>query len=403
MAIFDYRAKDQTGNTVSGVVESPSIAVATEILEDRRLIILSVKERKKSVLFQSSIGFLNRVPMREVVIFSRQLAVMISTSVPIVQALRILVKQTSNINFKIIISNLADEVDGGAKLSQSLGRYPQVYSDFYVNMVRSGETTGKLDEILVYLADQVEKDYDLTRRIRGAFIYPAFILLSLVGVGTVMMVYVIPQLTAILQESGQALPFSTRLLIGVSNFITHQWYVVILLLVGLVVGYVYAGRTVAGRKFLDRWKLKVPVFGKMFTKIYLTRFCRSIATLIAGGIPLTKTLEITADVIGNVTYKDITLRTIKVIEDGSSIATVFAQESKVVPPMLSQMMAVGEQTGRLDIILGKLGDFFNKEVEVTVTNMVSLLEPFIMIVMGVAVGVMVTAIMVPLYNLSNAI
>lgn len=403
MAIYDYKAKDQDGNTIGGVVEAPSITIAREILEDRRFILLSLKERKKSVLFQSSIGFLNRVPMREIVIFSRQLAVMISTAVPIVQALRILVKQTTNVTFKIVISNIADEVDGGAKLSQALGAYPQVFSNFYIHMVRSGETTGKLNEILNYLADQVEKDYDLSRRIRGAFIYPAFILTALIGIGTVMMIFVIPQLTAILEESGQELPLTTRILIGSSKFLKNDWYIIVLLALALVVGYRAMRRTSWGLRLVDRWKLKIPVFGGLFTRIYLTRLARSISTLIAGGIPLTKTLEISADVVGNSLYRDLTLRTIKVVEDGNSIATIYSQESDVVPPMLSQVMAVGEQTGRLDVILGKLAEFYDKEVQVTVQNLVSLLEPFIMIVMGAAVAVMVTAVMLPLYSLSNSI
>ncbi|MDD5567216.1 MAG: type II secretion system F family protein, partial [Patescibacteria group bacterium] len=298
MAIFDYRAKDREGNNVTGVIEAPTENVAAELLEDRKYIILTLIQRKKATIFQGSIGMLNRVPLREVVIFSRQLSVMIATAVPIVQALRILVKQTKNVTFKIIISEIADEVDGGAKLSTSLSRYPQVFSEFFVHMIRSGETTGKLDETLIYLADQLEKDYDLQSKIRGAMIYPAFIMTALVAVGLVMMIFVIPKLTAVLEESGAELPITTRILIWTSNFLKNDWWTLILAIIGIVFLYRLISRSEAGRRQIDYLKLHLPVFGNLFQKIYLTRFARSISTLIAGGIPLTRTLEIVADIVG---------------------------------------------------------------------------------------------------------
>ena len=402
MAIFDYRAKDHQGNTVSGVIEAPTENVAAELLTERRYIILNLAPRRKAVLFQSSLGFLNRVPMREVVIFSRQLAVMINTAVPIVQALRILVKQTKTVAFKIIISEIADEVDGGAKLSTALSRYPQVYSEFFVHMIRSGETTGKLDETLNYLADQLEKDYDLNSRIKGAMIYPAFILTAIVGVGIVMMIYVIPKLTAVLEESGTKLPLSTKLMINTSKFLKQDWWLVVLILIGLGFLYRLITHTNAGRRQMDAMKIRMPIFGNLFQKIYLTRFTRSIATLIMGGIPLSRTLEIVADIVGNSVYKELTLDTIAVIEDGSSIATLFAK-SRDVPPMLTQMMTVGEQTGKLDVILSKLSDFYSKEVDNLIRNLVSLMEPVIMLVLAIGVAVLVMAILLPMYNLSSAI
>ncbi len=402
MAIFDYRAKDHQGNTVSGVIEAPTENVAAELLTERRYIILNLAPRRKAVLFQSSLGFLNRVPMREVVIFSRQLAVMINTAVPIVQALRILVKQTKTVAFKIIISEIADEVDGGAKLSTALSRYPQVYSEFFVHMIRSGETTGKLDETLNYLADQLEKDYDLNSRIKGAMIYPAFILTAIVGVGIVMMIYVIPKLTAVLEESGTKLPWSTKLMINTSKFLKQDWWLVVLILIGLGFLYRLITHTNAGRRQMDAMKIRMPIFGNLFQKIYLTRFTRSIATLIMGGIPLSRTLEIVADIVGNSVYKELTLDTIAVIEDGSSIATLFAK-SRDVPPMLTQMMTVGEQTGKLDVILSKLSDFYSKEVDNLIRNLVSLMEPVIMLVLAIGVAVLVMAILLPMYNLSSAI
>jgi len=402
MPVYDYKAKDNAGASITGAVEAPNDIVAQDTLKERGLTVVTLNERKRNTLFQSSLGFFNRVPKKDVVLFARQLAVMISATVPIVQSLRILVKQTSNITFKIIISEIADEVDGGAKLSSSLARYPQAFSDFFIYMVRSGETTGKLDETLNYLADQQEKDYDLEGKIRGAMIYPTFILGAMVIIGVLMMIFVIPKLTDALVAGGAELPFATKMLMATSSFLTHFWWLMIAI-IGIVVAVlrVYL-KTPAGRRLFDLIKFRLPVFGGIFEKIYLVRFSRSFSTLIASGIPVTKSLEIVADVIGNVIYKELTLQTIEEVEAGNSIASVLVQ-SKIVPPMLPQMMIVGEQTGKLDLILDKLAAFYAKELENLVANLVSIIEPLILVVMGVAVAGIVMAILLPMYNLSNAI
>jgi type IV pilus assembly protein PilC len=402
MPIFDFKAKDLKGATVTGVVETPTEAVAYDVLKERQLVVLSLKERKRIRLFQSSLKFFNRIPRRDIALFARQLAVMISATVPIVHALRILTRQTSNVNFKIIISEIADEVDGGAKLSATLARYPNIFSDFFIHMIRAGETTGKLDETLNYLADQEEKDYDLMSKIKGAMTYPIFILGALVLVGVLMMIFVIPQLSGILQESGQELPPMTKLLIGASDFLKSFWWLLLLLAVGLGIGYRYMSRTPQGKVYLDRFKMRVPIFGQIFQHIYLVRFSRSLSTLVASGIPITQSLEITADVVGNTIYKDLTLRTIQEVEGGHSISSAFNQ-SRDIPVMLSQMLEVGEQTGKLDMILDRLADFYARELENLVTNLVSLIEPLILLVMGGAVALLVVAILLPLYNLSSAI
>lgn len=402
MAIYDYKAKDQEGNTVTGAVDATSDMIAADLLKERDLIVLGLKERKKTTLFHFSLGLLSRVPRKEVVIFSRQLAVMISATVPIVKALRILVKQTENMTFKIMLSEVGDEVDGGAKLSTALSRFPQVFDEFFVHMIKSGETTGKLDDVLNYLADQKEKDYDLTSKIKGALIYPIFILIGLFVVGAVMMIFVIPKLTGILQEAGAELPVSTKMLIATSNFFQHYWWLIIVVIIATVVGYKLYYRTPFGRIQIDIIKLKIPVFGNIYKKIYLTRFARSFANLISSGVPLTRSLEIVAELIGNSRFKDLTLKTIKEVEEGNSVSTVFSKD-KVVPIMLSQMLNVGEQTGRLDKILDKLADFYAKEVENLVGNLVSLIEPMIIALLGVAVAVLVISILLPLYSLSTAI
>ncbi len=268
-------------------------------------------------------------------------------------------------------------------------------------MIKSGETSGRLDDTLNYLADEAEKNNDLMSKIKGAMIYPAFILFGLGTVGIVMMVFVVPKLTAILQEQKTELPFATKVLIASSNFFQHQWWVILLLFVLGFVGIRYGLKTHQGKRAWHYTQLRLPVFGNLFRKIYLVRFTRSLATLIKGGVPLTKSLEIVAGVVGNIIYRELITQTIKEVEEGNSISTVFL-ESNMVPTMVSQMMVVGEKTGRLEEVLQRLADFYGREVSNLVANLVTLVEPVIMVIIGVAVGIMVAAIIMPMYNLAGS-
>jgi len=401
MAVFDYRAKNNDGVTVDGAVIAPTENVAYGILRDRDLTIISLSERKKSVF--DKLELFGRVKTKEVVIFFRQLSVMVSANVPLVKALRTLVRQTKNVRLKTIISDIADEVDGGAKLSQVMKRYPRVFSNFFVQMIRSAETTGKLDEILLYLADQAEKDYDMTSKVKGAMIYPAFILSGLIIVGAVMIMFVLPQVLSILAEGGaEELPITTRAIIWLSDFLRGYWWALIIVIVSVVMSYRAIVKTENGRRRVDILKIKMPIFGEIYNKTYLTRLARSLSTLLSSGVPLTQSLDIVADVIGNTLYRDLTRETIKEVEAGNSVTTVYTRD-KNVPVMLSQMMSVGEQSGRLDKILLKLADFYSRELENLLRNLVTLIEPIIMVLMGIAVGFLVSAIILPIYNLSSAI
>ncbi|MBU4332049.1 type II secretion system F family protein [Patescibacteria group bacterium] len=399
--IFHYQAKDNEGLLVNGTVEANNEKVAIESLREKGYTIVGLEPGEETPKTAGFLAVLNRVKRKEIVIFSRQLAVMAAATVPIVQALMILVKQTKNPVLKLIISEVADDVDGGSKLSSALGRHPKAFSNFYVSMVKTGETSGKLSEVLNYLADQEEKDYDLAAKIKGAMIYPIFIVSGLVLVGAAMMIFVIPQLTAILKESGADLPLSTRALIGSSDFFSAYWWIILIVLVAGAVGFKLLLKIAKLRYFFDWLKLRMPIFGKLFQKIYLVRFTRSMSTLVVGGVALPAALDIVSEVVGNRVYHDLVIETNREVRDGNPMVSVFAK-SKAVPPMLSQMIGVGEQTGKLDEVLNRLGDFYAREVDNMVTNLVTLIEPLIMIFMGVGVGIMVAAILLPMYNLASS-
>jgi len=254
MAEFSYKARNKDGEIINGVVVAPSENIAYGILRDKRLTIVSLKEQKKLKIFKG-LSFGSVVKAKDIVMFARQLSVMVSSNVPIVRALRVLVRQTNNVHLKTVISDIADEVDGGAKLSQSMARYPKVFSNFFIQMVRSAETTGRLDEILEYLANQAEKDYDLKGKAKGAMIYPTFIMGAFFLVGVGMMMFVLPQITGIFAESDVELPITTKIFMGASDFLLAYWWLVAIAIIGLFIGYRMLLRTEAGRRQID-----IPLF-----------------------------------------------------------------------------------------------------------------------------------------------
>jgi type IV pilus assembly protein PilC len=395
MPTFKYKASDKSGKELSGTIEATSKDSATQVLRGRYQNVISVA---RSTSINISFG---GVKAKDLVVFSRQFSVLVSANVALVQSLRLLVDQTENVKLKNIIAIVADDVDGGARLSDSLMKHPKIFSNFYINVVRSGETSGKLDEVLNYLADELEKDYDMTSKIKGAMIYPAFVLCGLGGVGVMMIVFVIPKLMDVITQSGAQLPIATRILIGVSNIMTHYWWLILIILIGLFALLKYLTGTPSGKMFFDKILLKLPIFGHLFQLIYLVRFTRSLQTLIIGGVSISKGLAITAEVVNNSVYKRIIEETKKEVEDGNSISSVFSR-SKEIPNMVAQMMSIGEKTGRLDVILERITDFYSREINNIVANLMTLMEPIIMVVMGIGVGIMVAAVIMPMYSLSSS-
>ena len=400
MSNFKYRVRVQSGGVKTGNVEAISESAAMELLEDKGLVVLSLTKGGKSSEkkgFNINIG---RVKSKDIVIFSRQLSVMVSATVPIVKALKILASQTDNDIFVEKIMELANDVDGGMKLSAGMSKHSKIFGRFYIAMVKSGETSGSLDEVLQYLADQMEKDYDLVSRIKGAMIYPVFIIFGMTVVGFLMMVFVVPNMTRMLIESGQELPFLTQVLISTSNFLKNFWWLIIGAVVGLIFLFKMWNRTQIGRVSWDTAKVKFPIFGPLFQKIYIVRFARGFSTLTKGGVPVSTALKITSEVVDNEAYKKLILDTIKEVEDGNSVSVLFGK-SELMPKMLSQMMSIGEQTGKLDSILEKLADFYAREIDSMVAGLTSLIEPMILMVMGVGVGGMVAAIMLPMFKVAQ--
>ncbi|HEX5429490.1 MAG TPA: type II secretion system F family protein [Patescibacteria group bacterium] len=397
---YTYQARDEKGNLRTGTVEAASEAAAFDSLKNHGFIVISLGASQKSG-FLDKFNFLNRVSPKDIVLFSRQLSTLINASVPIVQSLQILQYQVSSVNLRKIIIEITQKVESGDSLSSALGQYPHVFSALYVNLVRSAELSGTLDSAFNYLANQLEKDYDMRGKIIGSLTYPAFIVCALFVVGFLMFIYVLPPLVGVLQESDVALPFTTKILISTTHFVQNFWWLIIFIIFGGGLGLRYYSQTFGGKYAMDYIKVKTPFIGGIFQKIYMARFSRNLATLVAGGIPIVKALESVADIIGNQVYHDIIMDAAQQVRNGKSIAMALVDRPEF-PPIISQMTQIGESTGKLQDILDKLAGFYEKEVNTVLSTLTTLLEPVIMVLLGLAVAVMVAGILLPIYNLAGA-
>ncbi len=397
---FKYKATTIDGREQEGKIEAGSIERAIELLQKHKLIIVSIKPIRELASLSKMFSFLNRVSKKKVVMFSKELSVLLTANIPLVEALRIQYEQEDNPYFREQIFKISKMVDDGAPFSVALSRFPNIFSDFYVNIVKSGEASGKLQESLYHLSSYIEKQYILASKVKNALMYPAVIMggFGLVGLG--MMAFVVPQLISVFEGSGQELPLPTRILITSSNFIQGNF---ILILVSLVVfGYIikkYAG-TLEGKEKIDRLVLNLPGFKTIFQKFYLARFAENLSMLIGSGIPIINALKISGDVVGNEVYKKIVYNSVDEVKIGGSIAYAF-ERSGDVPPLIAKMIRVGEKTGRVDIVLKDVGEFYTKEVDIAVDGLMSLIEPIMIFALGGGVGLLVAAILMPIYQMTE--
>ncbi|MBI2639792.1 MAG: type II secretion system F family protein [Candidatus Sungbacteria bacterium] len=398
---FTYQARTPEGEERSGTIEARSLEGATEILQRNNLIIVEIQPAAGAAsIFKQQLRFFDHVSQRDVVIFSRQLATLFEAQVPLVQAFKTLAGESENIVFRTAIGEILEDASGGSSLSQAFSRHPHIFSQFYVNMVRAGEESGKLGEVFSFLADHLERSYALTSKARTSLIYPAFIFSAFVGVIVVMLVVVVPRISDIFKEIGTELPIYTRAIIGLSSFF-RAWGIWLLIL--LAIGAVFLWRfllTERGRDLWDAIKIRLPLIGGLLRKIYLTRLTDNLATLIVAGIPIIRALQITADVVQNRVYAKIILAASDSVRGGSTISYAFERYNDI-PPIITQMIKIGEESGRLDVILKSAARFYQRDVDNLLDNFVSLIEPALIIMLGLGVGVLVAAVLFPLYNLSS--
>lgn len=386
---------------IDGKILAPNEDQAVLTLHKKNLIILSLESTKKDLFSFDLMSFLNRVSKKDLVIFTRQLATLVEADVPLVEGLHTLSMQIEKETFKKVVSTIVGSIEGGASLSVALAEH-KIFSPFYISLVRSGEVSGKLQTTLLYLADYLERSSALTSKIRGALSYPAFVVFAMIVVSGIMMTTVLPQLLSIIKDSGaKDLPFSTKILIVVTGFVNNYIIIILILLVGIVAGSVHYFRTEQGRKRLDMFMISMPRFGSIIRNFYIARLTESLSTLIKAGVPILEGLSISGEIVGNSVYKDIIEEAMVNVRGGGTISEVFAK-FKEFPPLVSSMLAVGEKTGRTDYMLDNIHKFYKTETENSIQNLTQLIEPVLILFLGLVVGLLVAAILLPIYSLVGA-
>lgn len=404
MTQFTYKARTMDGEAREGVMDVVNKDLAVDILKKSNLIIVSLEEvggeKKKwwEVILGQGTG---KVKVKDVAIFSRQIATLFEAKVPVVRALKTLIAEAQSRILQDVLSDILDDVSGGSSLSLALSKHPNAFSYFYVNMVKAGEESGKLQEIFIYLADYEERTSDLTSKIRNALIYPAFITATFVAVVVLMMVVVVPKMVDIFRESNAPIPFYTQVVFATALFLKKFGILLALILLGGIVGLFQYFKTPSGKEVLDTASLKVPLFGVLLQKFYLSRFSDTLSSLINSGVPIIRALQVTASVIDNKVYEAVVLDAAKAVKSGNSIGFALEQYPEI-PPLLTQMVRIGEESGKLDFILQSLAGFYKRDVDNMVANLVSLIEPALIVFLGGGIGLLVASILMPLYSLTSA-
>ena len=400
MPQFKYVAKDKDGRTISGSMEAPSSIALVDTLRQKEYVIISldeVKEASKGLSFGGG-----NVKMDDLVVFSRQLATMVDAGIPLVGALDALQEQMESKNFKNVVKRVRDNVEGGLSLSEALGKQPNVFSPFFINMVRAGESSGNLDEILDRVAIYMEKTIALIRKVKSSLIYPAVVVTMAILITTFLIVKVVPTFESIFATINVSLPLPTLILIKISHIVRSYLLFVI---IGLVIAFITLSqiiKTDKGRLAFDTFLLKIPVIGPLLRKVAIARFARTLSTLQKSGVSILTALEIVGKTSGNRVIEAAVMKTKMSIKEGESIAQPLTA-SKVFPPMVTRMISVGEQTGKLEEMLGKVADFYESEVDAAVSGLTSLIEPLIIAFLGVVVGGIVVSMFLPIVKLIQVV
>ncbi len=397
---FSYQVKAQDGVVSNGLIEASDENAAVAELHGRGFVVLSLASTERGVLGSDIMRFFNRPKTRDVVIFTRQLSTLIEADVPLAEGIRTLANQSDNPIFSKIIADISDKLEGGSSLSAAFAEHPKLFTQFYVKLIRAGEISGRLQQSLLYLADYLERNQAITSKVRNALAYPVFVIFAMVAVAMIMVVYVLPQLLVIFKEAGDVqLPITTRALIAVTDFANSYILLIIAFLIVVVVGSLQWIRTPDGREWWDKFKMRIPAFGVILKSLYLSRIAENMATLIKSDIAILDALRVTGDIVDNVVYRDILLHAEEEVRGGGSVSDVFRQYKTQIPSLMTSMIAIGERTGKMDFMLGHVSKFYRAESENRIDSISSLIEPVLVVILGLGVAVLVSSILLPLYSM----
>ncbi len=399
--LYKYQAVDNSGAQVSGLVDTTSLESAMNAVQRRGLVIVSIKpaEEKKGGFLNKSFNFFEKVKTKDVVLLSKQLSTLFSAQVSALRIFRLLGSESENPALRAHLNEIANDLQGGASISMALSKHPKLFSNFYVNMVKAGEETGKLDETFLFLAENLERSYNLISKAKNAMIYPIFVVVTFIGVMVLMLTLVIPKLTAILVESGQPIPIYTKVVMVMSDTLVHYG---IFVFFALVIGGFFFWRwsqTEEGMKKLSRLKITLPFLGTMFRKLYLARIAGNLSTMLTAAIPIVKALEITGNIMDNAIFGGIIADVAEQVKSGTPLSVGFAKHPEI-PGIMVAMFRVGEETGQMGEILKTMARFYEREVVDAVDALVGLIEPAMVVGLGLGVGFLLASVLMPIYNVS---
>ena len=397
---FRYKTLDQKGAPSEGTIDAVNIEVAISALQKRGLSIVSIKPEEAGTSFlQKNLSFFDRVSNKDIVILSRQMATLFEAQVSALRIFQLLAIQSEKDLLRGILKDIADDLQSGNSISGALSKHPKVFSDFYVNMVRAGEESGKLDQTFMYLADHLDRSYEVTSKVQTALIYPAFVVFTFIAVMVLMLVVIIPKIGGILTDSGTPIPVYTRIVLGFSSFLVSYGLIILIALIILGFFVVRYFLSDAGKYEFDELKVTTPIAKNLYSKLYLSRIADNLNTMIISGIPMVKGLEITSTVVGNLVFKKLLEKSVDDVKSGSSVSDALGKHEEV-PGIFVQMVKIGEETGQLGNILKTLSNFYQRETTNTIDGLVSLIEPAMIVLLGVGVGFLMAAVLIPIYSMS---
>ena len=402
MALFIYKALDKKGNQKEGTISAVSQDVAIKSLQQRGFIISDIVDaEKRQGLFNMEITWFERVKLKDLVIVSRQLSTLFSAQVSALRIFRLLAAENENPKLARALNDVAQDIQGGSSISGAMEKHPKVFSDFYVSMIKSGEESGRLDETFLFLADYLDRTYEVTSKAKNALVYPAFIVVTFVSVMALMLTMVIPKISAILIDSGQEIPVYTKVVIGLSDFLVdYGLFIVIIFVIAIFMFFKY-GMKGRGKVMVDQAKISIPYVGDLYQKLYLSQLSDNLNTMLASGIPMVRALELTRNVVNNEIYRLAIEEAIEDVRGGMSISDSFSKHPEF-PGILIQLIRVGEETGSLGEILGTLANFYRREVTNAVDTLVGMIEPIMIVALSVGVGFLLASVLIPIYNISSA-
>ncbi|MFA6336375.1 MAG: type II secretion system F family protein [Candidatus Paceibacterota bacterium] len=396
---FKYQARTREGEIKTGEIDAVSKEAAIDILQKYNVFITYVKESEEKPLLMREVKMGQHISLKDIMAFSRQLSAMLGSKVPPAEAIHALGQKTTNKAFQEVIYNIASDIREGLSLSKAFSKHPRVFSPFYVGMIQSGEVTGNVPEVLKKITSHLEKNYYFRSKVIGAMIYPAMVTVVFFGVFIFLFLFVIPNITGTLLETGKKIPAVTRVVMDISNFFVVYWWVFLIFLLGFVAFLFFYPRTKEGRQNFDRFLLKLPIFGNFQKNLYMARFAENLSTLISAGTPIAQSLESSAGLIGNTAYRNIIMETRAKVMKGENISSSLEKYPNEISPLFIQMVLVGERTGNLGDSLIQVFKFYQEEIDNFISSISSIIEPLLIIFLAVMVGILFAALIIPIYSI----